>query len=81
MRTIAILGVFTLIMSTLSAAAAKQLRFYVATNGNDAWSGKQREPNPAKTNGPFATLEAARDAIRALKTDGGFQQPVEVTGA
>ncbi len=78
MRMMAILGVSTLIMSTLSTAAAKPLRFYVATNGNDAWSGKQREPNPAATNGPFATLIAARDAIREVKAAEGLQQPVEV---
>ncbi|MEW6356677.1 MAG: right-handed parallel beta-helix repeat-containing protein [Planctomycetota bacterium] len=41
--------------------------FYVATNGNDAWSGKLASPNLTKTDGPFATLQKARDAIRALK--------------
>lgn len=43
---------------------------YVATNGNDAWSGALPAPNAAKTDGPFATLERARDAIRALKKAG-----------
>ncbi len=65
-------------ITIVSLAACEPVTFYVATNGNDAWSGKQREPNPAATNGPFATLIAARDAIRALKADGGLQQPVEI---
>ncbi len=66
------------ISGVAKSATAGPVTFYVATNGNDDWSGKQREPNPPKTNGPFATLTAARDAIRALKADGGLQQPVEV---
>ncbi len=41
---------------------------YVAPEGNDAWSGKLAEPNADKTDGPFATLERARDAVRKLKT-------------
>ena len=41
--------------------------FYVATNGNDAWSGKLADPAPTKTDGPFLTLERARDEIRKLK--------------
>ncbi len=41
--------------------------FYVATDGNDAWSGTLPAPNAAKTNGPFATLGRARDAMRESK--------------
>lgn len=54
--------------------------FYVALNGNDAWSGKQAAPNSAKTDGPFATLQKARDAIRKLKREQGgtLKQPVNV---
>ncbi|GAA4256223.1 hypothetical protein GBZ26_09085 [Azospirillum formosense] len=39
--------------------------FYVATNGNDGWSGKLAAPNADGTDGPFATMEQARDAMRA----------------
>ena len=66
----------TLVMAALAAVAvgesASELRFYVATNGNDAWSGKLPEPNATSTDGPFATLERARDAIRKMKQDGGL---------
>jgi len=43
--------------------------FYVAVNGDDAWSGKQAAPVPGKADGPFRTLERARDAVRKLKAD------------
>lgn len=44
--------------------------FYVAPDGNDAWSGKLAKPNANKTDGPFASLGQARDAVRAMKRDG-----------
>ena len=47
---------------------------YVAVNGNDAWSGALPAPNDARTDGPFATLERARNAIRALKQAGPLPQ-------
>jgi len=56
-----------------------QALLYVATNGNDAWSGKLPEPNRQRTDGPFATLVRARDAIRELKkAAGGLHQPVTI---
>lgn len=44
--------------------------FYVSLMGNDSWSGKFPEPNDSSTDGPFATLEKARDAVRLLKKPG-----------
>lgn len=41
------------------------LTWHVSPRGNDAWSGTQAEPNEAGTDGPFATLPAARDAGRS----------------
>jgi len=61
-----------------SEAHGAQANFYVATNGNDAWSGALPAPNAAGTDGPFATLTRARDAIRALKGNGGLRQPLKV---
>ncbi|MBN1124311.1 MAG: right-handed parallel beta-helix repeat-containing protein [Sedimentisphaerales bacterium] len=37
---------------------------YIATNGNDTWSGSLPNPNAMRTDGPLATLTAARDKIR-----------------
>lgn len=44
--------------------------FYVSPAGNDTWSGKPQSPNESKTDGPFATLERAREAIHSLKQAG-----------
>ena len=41
--------------------------FYVSPLGNDNWSGKLAEPNLNKTDGPFATIEKARQAVINLK--------------
>ena len=41
-------------------------RFYVATNGDDAWSGRHPRAAADGTDGPFATLKRARDAVREL---------------
>jgi len=38
---------------------------FVATDGNDAWSGTLPRPNRARTDGPFASLSRARDVVRA----------------
>ena len=41
--------------------------FYVTTNGNDRWSGSLPDPKKDGSDGPFASLARARDAVRALK--------------
>jgi hypothetical protein len=68
-------------MSSLAFAvsSAKPFAFYVSPSGNDSWSGKLAAPNRAKTDGPFATITRARDAVRALKDQqGGLKQPVVI---
>ena len=52
--------------------------FFVAKNGNNSWTGKLPEPNKEKTDGPFATIERARDAIRHLKAKHSLTKPVTV---
>ena len=56
------------VLAGAAQAAATPLTLYVATNGNDSWSGKLAAP--AAADGPFATLERARDEIRKLKQAG-----------
>jgi hypothetical protein len=57
----------------------RALRFYVSPDGDDRWSGRLPQPNSTRTDGPFATLTRARDAIRALKrAAGGLPAPVRV---
>ncbi|OGV71995.1 MAG: hypothetical protein A3K19_22125 [Lentisphaerae bacterium RIFOXYB12_FULL_65_16] len=56
-----------------------QADFYVATNGNDQWSGRLATPNADRTDGPFATLGKARDAVRqVVKADGGLNRDLTV---
>ena len=61
-------GINILAVSAPGDPATKPvLKLYVSTVGNNNWSGKLSEPNRNKTDGPFATVEKARDAIRKLK--------------
>ena len=41
--------------------------FFVATKGNDAWSGQLAAPNRPRTDGPFATLPRALAAAREFR--------------
>jgi len=65
-----------LVSAPLTAAedATIGAQLYVATNGDDSWSGRLPAPNATNTNGPFASLERARDEIRKLKKAGGLPQ-------
>ena len=47
------------------------LDLYVSSAGNDAWSGRYPDPTVDVGDGPVATLEAARDALRAASFRGG----------
>lgn len=51
--------------------------FYVSPRGNDSWSG--RLPRPSGGDGPFATLERARNAVREFRDDmSGPPRPIRV---
>ena len=41
--------------------------FFVAPNGNDSWSGKLASVNSSKSDGPFRTIQKAKEAVRELK--------------
>ena len=56
----------------------KPLVFHVAPGGDDRWSGGLDRPNAAGSDGPFASLEGARNAIRKMKNAGGLHQSVQV---
>jgi hypothetical protein len=64
-------------MDTRSTLVRSQ-DFYIAVNGNDRWSGKLSAPNAEGTDGPFATLARARDAVKALKQAGVLAGPLTV---
>jgi hypothetical protein len=62
----------------LMAGAARAAALYVALDGNDQWSGRVARPNGDKTDGPLASLQGARDAVRKLKAAGPLKEPVRV---
>jgi len=53
---------------TLAPAPAAPVELHVSPRGNDAWSGRAKDPGAP--NGPFATLARAQQEIRALKAAG-----------
>ena len=77
-RHIFLIGVVSLVAGSLSApvtaTSAKSETFFVAVNGSDSWSGRLPEPNPNRTDGPFATVGAACVAAR----NQGAEQPRKV---
>lgn len=56
-----------LFLLLLTSCARNETYFYVSTEGNDAWSGTLAAPNPAGTDGPFASLTRAQEAVRSYK--------------
>ncbi|MEN6645319.1 MAG: right-handed parallel beta-helix repeat-containing protein [Armatimonadia bacterium] len=70
---------FTL-LAALTAAHAQIVadKLYVSPQGRDTWSGTLAAPNAAKTDGPLATVTAARDAARRLHARLGTTKPVAV---
>jgi len=63
--------------SSSGSAGKKPIEFFVAPWGNDLWSGKRPEKAGGR-NGPFATIERAQQAVRALKRKGALKAPVNV---
>jgi hypothetical protein len=70
MRFAAILTGLALALGAQDLTHIPKADFYVATNGNDAWSGTLSVPNRDRTDGPFASLEKARDAVRGKRAAG-----------
>ncbi|MCD6352371.1 MAG: right-handed parallel beta-helix repeat-containing protein [Armatimonadetes bacterium] len=73
-----IAGFLGLAALAASGGSRRKLVFYVAPDGNDRWSGTKPRPLANGSDGPFATLEGARNALRELKASEGLSAPVEV---
>jgi len=57
--------VLALLLSSGVGGQAQQADiFFVSMHGRDAWSGRLSAPNATLTDGPFASLERARDVAR-----------------
>jgi hypothetical protein len=52
--------------ATLETPGNPTADFFVATNGNDSWSGTLASPNSGHTDGPFASIAMAQIAVRKL---------------
>jgi parallel beta-helix repeat protein len=61
-----------------SVGAAGGTTFYVATDGDDGWSGTRAAPTAQGDDGPFASVARARDAVRELKAGGPLSEAVRV---
>lgn len=66
---VAALAMTMVVAASFPGLAAEETKadFYVAPTGNDAWSGRLAEPNKAGTDGPFASLARAQEAVRQLR--------------
>ena len=66
---------------TLHSAPAQARTLYVASGGNDNWTGTLQRANAAKTDGPFATLERGyaivRDRERRIVRDSAQLAPAD----
>ena len=56
-----------LLGGSVGSAQSPNADFYVSVDGSDSWSGTLAAPDAQKSDGPFATLPRARDAVRLLK--------------
>ncbi len=71
MRFVLFAAVLLLMLGVLDVGPAVAQKkgstaFYVAPDGSDSWSGTLPSPNEAKTDGPFATVSRAQQAVRAV---------------
>ncbi|MBI2434521.1 MAG: right-handed parallel beta-helix repeat-containing protein [Candidatus Hydrogenedentes bacterium] len=60
------------VLSWLATGASPT--FFVATNGNDAWSGTLPDPNASGTDGPVASLKQAQTLLRTHALETGLPE-------
>ncbi|MGB6648299.1 MAG: right-handed parallel beta-helix repeat-containing protein [Bacteroidota bacterium] len=72
MRLYSILFVPFVLLFQISLATGQpgDNAFFISTNGSDAWSGRLPDPNAEGTDGPFASFDACRASLRALREKG-----------
>ncbi len=66
MKFVPILTLIAMVSISHARSEERAADFYVSSKGSDAWSGTLATPNEQHSDGPFATLERARDAVRKL---------------
>ena len=78
MRSLILICLLGAVWLARAQEGALPRHFYISTRGDDTWSGGLPSPNGPRTDGPWATLARARDAIRTLKGSGQFNSAVVV---
>ena len=66
------------VLLALSAGMSRAGVLYLSPQGSDHWSGRLPRPNGSRSDGPLASLEGARDAVRRLHASGKTPTPVHV---
>jgi len=77
LRTVPLLLCAVVFLAGVGCAGAAT-NIYVSPEGNDAYSGRVAVPNAQGTDGPLASLAAARDTVRKLRAEGKLTGPVRV---
>ena len=66
------------LLLTLPALGSRAETLYLTPQGSDHWSGRLPKANVTRSDGPLASLEGARDAVRRLRAPGKPLEPVHV---
>ena len=82
-RLKSLLALSSVVMVAVAAmpAQTEAMTIHVSPQGNDRWSGRFELPNAQRTDGPVATLERARDIIRARKVMATIGESIHVVVA
>ncbi len=70
--------IWPLPIAVIYSQSPNAITLHVSPDGNDAWSGRLQRPNRDRTDGPVATLQGARDAVRRLKHPSSLPASVHV---
>ena len=76
----AMLGIYWFMLPGIARTGSPDSAvFYVSAGGNNSWSGRIAAPNSKRTDGPFASLQRARDAAR-MSLSAGLRPCVRIRG-
>jgi len=69
---------YCVLLSIFLVQNTNALTLYISTDGNDQWSGRLSRPNRQRNDGPLASLNGARNAIRNMKAATTITEAVHV---
>ncbi len=70
---------FAALALAIAGQASFALELFVSLEGSDNWSGTLADPATDQSDGPLATLEAAREKLRAIRRSTGIEEPIFIT--